>query len=294
MLPTKPVRPGDLLAIVAPSGPYPEERYAKGLAVLRERGFRVKELLPPRPWRYLAAEDRERSAALSEAFADPEVRAIFAARGGYGAMRLLPSIDWAAAARSGKAFVGFSDATAIHLTLQDRGARSVHGPVITQLGEQPQEAVDRLFALLGSDGAPPPIAGRTVVPGTARGRLVGGCLSLVSRLVGTPYFPSLAGCILLLEDVGERPYRLDRMWTHLSLTGVLDELAGVAIGDLTSCDEPGAGFTAAQVLEELAASSGKPVISGLPIGHGDVNLAVPLGAMAEIRDGSLRFEEGLL
>ena len=288
----QPLRPGDLVAVVAPSGPFPRERYERGIAVWRERGYRVRELLPPGPWRYLASEDRERAAALREAFADPEVRAVVVARGGYGALRILPDVDWSAAAASGKPLVGFSDATAMHLSLFPHGARSVHGPVVTQLGEQPPASVERLFSLLESSAPPPVIEGTQIVDGVATGRLVGGCLSLLAALAGTPWLPPLDGCILLLEDVGEAAYRIDRMWTQLRLSGALDRVAGFAIGSLTDCPASG-GVEAAAVLAELAAAMGKPTLVDLPIGHGAVNLAVPHGARAEIRYGALRFLEGL-
>jgi muramoyltetrapeptide carboxypeptidase len=290
----QPLQPGDAVAVVAPAGPFTADRLEKGLAVLAGRGYRVRT--GPhlhRATRYFSAPDAERALDLAAAFADPEVRAVFAVRGGYGAMRLLPRIDWAAAARTGKPLVGFSDVTALHLALLAAGGRSVHGPVVTRLGEEREPSLERLFALLETGAAPPALAGRTVVPGCAEGRLVGGCLSLVSRLVGTPYLPSLDGALLLLEDVAEKPYAIDRMWTQLQLAGVLDRVAGVVVGDLTSCEEPGAGYSAAEVVEDLLRDLGRPAAIGLPIGHGDVNLAVPLGARAILEDGALRFVDGL-
>jgi len=284
------VQPGDAVAIVAPSGPFPADRYERGRAVLEARGLRVREYLPPRPQGYLAGSDEERLAGLHAAFADPEVRAVFAARGGYGAMRLLPRLDVAALARSRKALVGFSDVTALHLALQAAGAASVHGPVVTRLGEEPPDALDRLFSLLAGT-APPPLPGRTLVPGVAEGPLIGGNLSVLSRLVGTRWLPALDGAILLLEDVGERPYRLDRMWTHLRLAGLLDRVAGVVLGDFTGCDDPGAGVEARQLMASFVAELGRPAIDGFPIGHGDVHLAVPLGVRARIEDGALLFPE---
>lgn len=286
------MRPGDTVAVVAPSGPFPADRYARGLDVLRSRGYVIREFLPTSPRRYLAGSDEERASGLREAFAAPDVRAIFAARGGYGAMRILPAIDWEAAAASGKVLVGFSDVTALHLALGLHGARSVHGPVVTRLGEEPPHAIERLFALL--EGAVPlPIAGETVVPGEASGPLIGGCLSVLSRLVGTPWMPSLEGAILLLEDVGERPYRLDRMWTHLALAGLLDGIAGIALGDLTACDEPSGDHRGREVMDELLRNLGKPAVAGFPIGHGEVHLSVPLGARVRLVDGEIRFDEGL-
>lgn len=292
MPPLRPIRPGDTVAIVAASGPFPADRYARGKAVLEARGYRVREFLPDAPYRYLAGTDDARAAGLREAFADPEVRAVFAARGGYGAMRLLPTLDVPAIVASGKPLVGFSDVTALHLALQHAGAKSVHGPVVTRLGEEPPEALDRLFDLL--EGRPTaPLRGTRLVEGAAHGRLLGGNLSVLTRLIGTGWLPSLAGCVLLLEDVGERPYRLDRMWTHLQLAGLLDGIAGVVLGDFTGCDDPQTGLTGQQVMADFVRALGKPALAGFPIGHGDVHLAVPLGVPVRIEGDTLSFDEGL-
>lgn len=288
----RPLQSGDTVAVVAPSGPFPADRYQNGLEVLRARGYEIREFLPSRTRRYLAGTDEERARSLIEALEDPAIRFIFVARGGYGAMRILPAIDWRAAAASGKVLVGFSDVTALHLALHVHGAHTVHGPVVTRLGEEPSHAIDRLFDLL-EGRLPQPIQGETLVPGDVTGPLIGGCLSVFSRLIGTPYMPSLKGAILLLEDVGERPYRLDRMWTHLSLAGILDEIAGVVLGDLTACDPPGGDHGAREVMDELIRALGKPAIAGLPIGHGPVHLSVPLGTRVRLTGGSLHFDEGL-
>jgi len=292
MTPLLPIRPGDTVAIVAASGPFPADRYTRGKAVLEARGLRVREYLPDAPFRYLAGTDEQRAAGVRAAFADPDVRAVFAARGGYGAMRLLPALDFAEIAASGKALVGFSDVTALHLALQREGARSVHGPVVTRLGEEPPHALDRLFSLLAGE-TPAPLQGRALVPGSAGGRLVGGNLSVLTRLVGTRWLPSLDGCVLLLEDVGERPYRLDRMWTHLQLAGLLDGVAGVVLGDFTGCDDPQSGLGAQELMAEFVRALGKPAIGGFPIGHGDVHLAVPLGTRVRIDGDTLSFDEGI-
>jgi len=287
----RPLRPGDIVAIVAPSGTFPEERLRRGEAVLLERGYRVLRLLPRESHRYLAGPDEERRALLERAFGDPEVRAVFAARGGYGATRLLGRIDWERVARGGKPLVGFSDVTALHAALHVRGVRSVHGPVVTRLGEEPPDSLERLFGLLESDRPPPPLVGRTVVAGEAEGPLVGGCLSLLVALLGTPHFPPLDGCILFLEDVGEAPYRIDRMLTQLHASGALDRVAGIALGEWAGCDDStGRG---SEVAEEILAGLGKPLVAGLPFGHGARNLALVHGARARLRDGALFHLEGL-
>lgn len=290
-LPPRPLQPGDLVAIAAPSGAFSEDRLRRGEASLEARGYRVRRYLPPRPHRYFAGTDAERLRSLHDAFADPEVRAVFTARGGYGASRLLGGLDGDLLAQSGKPLIGFSDLTVLHLFLHARGARSIHGPVVTRLGEEPEESRERLFRMLEESSPPPPLRGRTVVEGMAEGPLVGGCLSLLASLVGTPHLPRLDGCILFLEEVGEAPYRIDRLLTQLRDSGVLEGVAGVAIGELTDCDGPLA--RGAEVAQEILCELGKPMIVDLPFGHGERNLALPHGAPARIEGGALHFLEGI-
>ncbi len=286
--------PGDRLAVVAPAGPVDRESLEAGLGVLAGR---YEVTWDPGLFgraRYLAGDDVRRAGELRAALDDPRIKAVIAARGGYGSMRLLPSL-WPAGAESGgppkpgglKALVGFSDITALHCALQAMGQASVHGPSVNQLGTQPATIVERLFALLEDASTPPAaIGGTPLVGGTAEGPLLGGNLSLLTRLIGTPWLPDLDGAILLLEDVTEAPYRLDRMWTHLRLAGVLDRIRGLALGEFTACEEPGAAFTSQDVLWGLAAETGLPCIAGLPIGHGAVNVPVPLGPRVRVDGGA--------
>jgi muramoyltetrapeptide carboxypeptidase len=180
----------------------------------------------------------------------------------YGSLRLLRSSGPSSRRRlPPEAAVGFSDITALHAALQAAGWTSIHGPVLTQLGAQPPAVVERLVHLLESTEAPaPPLAGTPLVGGVAEGPLLGGNLSLLTRLLGTPYLPALDGAVLLLEDVGERPYRLDRMWTHLALAGVFDRVRGLALGEFTECEEPDADYGSAEVLAGLAAEVGLPCV----------------------------------
>jgi muramoyltetrapeptide carboxypeptidase len=182
-----------------------------------------------------------------------------------------------------KPLVGFSDLTALHLALQAAGRPSIHGPVVTQLGRAPDVAVDWLFTLLESGRPPGPLMGaETLVSGSAEGPLIGGNLAVLTRLVGTPFFPRLDGAVLLVEDVNERPYRLDRMWTHLKLAGAFDRVAGIALGRFTGCDEPDGRYTGAEVLRDLAIELGLPCALGFPVGHDDANFAMPLGVRANL------------
>jgi len=287
------LRPGDPVAIVAPSGPFDREAFEAGLALVQRRyTARFTDGLFTRH-RYLAGDDARRAAELNQAFADPELKAVFTARGGYGSMRLLAGLKLGAP----RLFVGFSDVTAVHGALQAHGVRSLHGPVLTQLGRQPPGAVDRLFGLLESTApAAPLLNARTVVPGVAEGPLLGGNLSVLTRLLGTRFMPPTRGAVLLLEDVGERPYRLDRMWTHLALAGVFEGLAGIVLGDFTGCEEREADYGSAEVLRSLAQQTGLPCAAGFAIGHGTVNLPVPLGARVRLdaTAGRLEFLEALV
>jgi muramoyltetrapeptide carboxypeptidase len=277
--------------VVAPASPFDPEAFQAGLAVLRgPLGLRPR-FRPDVTARagYLAGDDARRLDEWREAVSDREARAIFCARGGYGTMRLLPAVDPAPLLASPKLLVGFSDVTALHALLNRAGLATVHGPVVTQLGRAPADAVEHLAALL-SGAAPRPVAwgapapgsgltgGATVTPGRARGPLLGGSLALLAHLCGTPWFPPLEGAILLLEDVGERPYKLDRYLTQLSLSGALSGLAGVAVGQLSDCG----GEEAAEVVRRMVRALGVPSAEGFPFGHEDRNLALPLGPRATL------------
>ena len=276
-----PLRPGARVAVVAPAGPFERTALKAGVAVLAARYsvHLAPELLARQ--RYLAGSDAQRLAQLTAALSDPDIDALFCARGGYGAMRLLPALEGLAPAP--KPLVGFSDITALHAWLQRNGLISVHGPVLTQLGKLDAQTHERLFALL-EDGAPAaPLRGTdTYFPGVAEGPLQGGTLAVLTRLLGTPYLPPLEGAVLLLEDVGEQPYRLDRMWTHLALAGVFRRVRGIALGAFTGCEPREADYTSAQVLRDLAAETGLPCAAGFPIGHGERNEPVPLGVRVRL------------
>jgi muramoyltetrapeptide carboxypeptidase len=288
-----PLRPGDAVRVVAPSASFDADAFERGLSVLSSRlGLRprVRPDIASRSG-YLAGDDTRRIEEWREAVADPEARAIFCARGGYGAMRILPAVDPAPLLDRPKLLVGFSDVTALHATLNRAGLVTVHGPVVTQLGRAPEEALLHLEALVsgqvprpGPWDAPAPGAGLvgtgTLRPGRATGPLLGGNLTLLAHLLGTPFAPRLDGAVLFLEDVGEKPYRIDRDLTQLRLAGALDQLAGVAIGQLSQCDE--GGVEAMAVVREAVAALGIPAIEGLPAGHEDRNLALPLGARATL------------
>jgi muramoyltetrapeptide carboxypeptidase len=277
------LRPGARVAVIAPASAFDRPSFETGLALL---GARYHAEHGPGVFtrhRYLAGDDARRLRELTAALADPQIQALFCARGGYGATRLLARLGAAAPTGAPKLLVGFSDITALHLWLQSHGRISIHGPVLTQLGRLSPATAQRLFSLLESAAPGPALSGTaTYCGGVAEGPLLGGNLSVVTRLLGTPFMPALAGAILLLEDQGERPYRLDRMWTHLELAGVFAAVRGIVLGSFTGCEEPGAEYSSADVLRELAVATGLPCAAGFPIGHGEVNEPVPLGVRVRL------------
>ena len=280
--------------MVAPSGPIDREVLERGLAVLRdELGLEVRVRPDVTARRgYLAGDDARRLEEWREAASDLEARAIFCARGGYGAMRLLPRLEPARLLHPPKWVIGFSDATALHAALNGAGLVTVHGPLVSTLARATPASRRHLRALLfgGDDepspapGVPPPgrgcAGGAVIRPGRAAGTLLGGSLSLLAHLCGTPYLPRMAGAVLFLEDVDERPYRLDRYFTQLRLAGALDGVRAVCLGQLTHCDYD--GQSGADTLRELVRALGVPAVEGIPAGHEDENLALPLGALVHL------------
>jgi muramoyltetrapeptide carboxypeptidase len=287
------LRPGDPVSLVAPASPFDRTSFEAGLQIL-ERRYRVRYdpgVLARH--RYLAGTDERRLGELAAAMADTDTRAVICARGGYGLTRLLSRLDITAMAS--KPVVGFSDITALHQLLQRDRRVSVHGPVLTQLPRLDALTHERLFQLLESAAPAATLTGtEAYVGGVAEGPLLGGNLSVLTRLLGTPYLASLEGAILLLEDVGERPYRLDRMWTHLTLAGVFRQVRGIVLGTFTGCEEKDADYSSAEVLRDLARATGLPCVAGFPIGHGERNQPVPLGIRVRLDAGdlSLAFLEG--
>jgi muramoyltetrapeptide carboxypeptidase len=210
------------------------------------------------------------------------VGAIVPARGGYGATRLLPSLEVAEIARANKWLVGFSDVTALHALWARAGLCSVHGPMVCSLPDAAPSVQAAWFQLL-EGAAPAPLTGLTRVrAGRARGRLFGGNLTVLAALVGTPYMPPLDDVVLVLEDVGERPYRLDRVLTTLQQSGCFHGVRAVVLGQFTDCTPGPEGVTAQSVLKERLGSLGVPVLANAPFGHVADNTPLLFGAEAHV------------
>jgi muramoyltetrapeptide carboxypeptidase len=289
--PPQPLRPGSVVAIVAPASPFEREELFRGLAWLRTR-YRLKLTrgILTRTG-YTAGDDPRRSAELAAAMVDPEVEAILCARGGYGAMRLLDDLPWGAFAAKPKWLAGFSDVTALHVMANARGVCTLHAPNVTGLGRS-ITPVERGAFLDGLEGrAFAAWTGlETVHHGSsARGPFVGGNLALLVGMAAANRLVVPEGAVLAIEDVTERPYRIDRMLTALRLGGHLARSSAIVFGGFTQCEAGADGVTAEQVLHERTAGLGIPVVAGAPFGHGAPNRTFVLGGTAELEDTTLRF-----
>jgi muramoyltetrapeptide carboxypeptidase len=282
------LRRGDTVGIIAPAAAVDCDHLKRGVDTIRAMGFRVKvsEHAVDRAG-ILAGSDKIRAAELSSFFADPEVKAIFAARGGYGSGRLLPLLDFNAIARAPKILMGFSDATyLLNAILECSRFVTFHGPMVAADFARglSTRAINHLCRALSGDS--PPIdmeAEYALRPGIAEGELIGGCLTVIVATIGTPWQPDFDGRILFLEDTGEKAYRIDRMLTQLRQAGILSRLAGLVFGAIRPVDGSGQERDLiADFLEEQTADLPYPVLSGVEAGHGSENLVLPLGVHARI------------
>ncbi len=270
--------------MVAPASPFDVDEFWRGLAWLRGRYLLRASPRLLRRTGYLAGDDDRRADELSRAMLDGEVKAIVAARGGYGAMRILERLPWDEFALAPRWLVGFSDITALHVMAWSRGVASIHAPHVTGLASAAPVARAAWIAALERPTARRSWANlRVVHPGRARGPFVGGNLALVEAMAASGRLRMPDGAVLALEDVTERPYRVDRMLTSLALGGHFARLSAIVFGSFARC-EPGAGGVAVEdVLAERTASLGIPVLAGAPFGHGGENDAFVLGMTAEVR-----------
>ncbi|MFC6885526.1 S66 peptidase family protein [Actinomadura yumaensis] len=307
------LRPGDRVAVVAPSGPADPAKLENGCRLLRDLGLDVtvaKHALDrvglggPGPlrgdWQRLAGADADRAADLQAAWCDPRVRAVVCARGGYGATRVLDHLDWealrAAAGGEPKALHGSSDITALHVAFGTRlGVTTSFGPMPAglladaagrdDLGGDLAETVDGFRSVLFREGGDALTGTHALASGRAEGLLAGGTLSLLVAMLGTPYAPPpAAGRIVFLEDVTEAPYRIDRMLVQLVQAGWFDGAAGVALGTWDRCGDP------AELDAVFAARLGPlgiPIVAGVPAGHGPRQRTLELGAPAVLDAGTL-------
>lgn len=279
---------GDLIGVVSPAAAVEAETLRRGCAELERLGFAVR--VGPHAldrYRFLAGTDEERARELATMFLDPAVRAIFCSRAGYGSGRLLPLLDFYALGQTPKIFLGYSDVTLLlNAFVQQAGLVCFHGPVVG--GEFADDFSERslthLLGLLTVGMGEEYLAFPTVVhEGVAEGRLIGGCLSVLVATLGTPFALDTADAILFIEDVGEKPYRIDRMLTQLKQAGKLDNVAGVVFGEMSGClgDDNDPALLLA-VIADMFSDYSYAVGFGLPAGHGGENLALPLGVQVRL------------
>lgn len=300
-----PLAPGDRVALVGLSSPVPEERIGPAVNAVKELGL-TPVLYPSATAArgYLAGEDRQRARDLTDAFLEDTVSGILCIRGGYGAQRMLPYFDPAVALAHPKVFCGYSDVTAVHTLLNQTGEGLVtfHTPMPSTEWYQglDEDTLDSMKALLfrpwdewgaleNPAGVPPT---QVAVPGEVFGRLAGGNLSLAASSLGTNYEIDTRGVVLFLEDIGERPYRLDGMLTHLRNAGKLAQAAAILLGAFTDCvaEDPARSLTipevVAEVVEPVCRAEGIPLVTGLACGHTLPTMSLPLGADVHLKAGA--------
>jgi len=277
------LKPGDTNGIVAPAGPFDSEKFMKGKTVLESMGFQTifDEGIFQRHG-FLAGTDIQRTDQVNRLFADPTVQAIACARGGYGSIRILSFLDFETIQKHPKIFLGFSDISALLSVLYDQcGLVTFHGPVVTTLAKATEKTIMAMKTALTSD-APlelTPEDGKVIKPGVCSGLVAGGNLTTLCHLVGTPYAPNFKGKILLLEDVGEMPYRIDRMLTQMKLAGCFNGIAGLILGVFEEC---GHLNEIVEIFNNIFENANIPILAGFGMGHGEHNLTIPMGLGATL------------
>lgn len=288
------LRAGDRIAVVAPASAFARDEFELGVLELRQLGFQpvYSEDVFART-EYLAGTAELRAADFRAAWTDPSIAAVVAARGGYGSVHLLPLLDAAEVRRHAKIFVGYSDNTSLLTWLnQACGLVAFHGPMVEGRFARGPEGYDR-DSFIHAVTRPEPIGElpmdgvESLADGEARGLLIGGTLTQLVASLGTPFaFDPEPGCVLFLDDVAERPYRLDRMLTQLRLSGVLSRAAAIVFNALPRCDEPGGSPTARDTVRRVLEGFPGPILYGLPSGHTDgPSLTLPFGVMTSVVSG---------
>ncbi len=295
----KPARltPGDTIGIVAPASPFDREQFEQGIAVIHRLGFASKlaKGIFAREG-YLAGTDQQRALQLNAMADDDEVRALMCARGGFGTLKILDHLDYGLFRDRAKPLIGFSDITALHQALHLKsGLVTFHGPTVTTLARG-DEASQMAWRNGLTDLNPMPLDlsdARPLQAGTAQGVFVGGNLTTLCHMVGTPYAVGFKDGLLLIEDTGEAPYRIDRMLTQMMMAGAFQGLRGLLLGSFKDCGDP---HEVEALVQRLFGNMQIPIVAGVPVGHGDCNLTVPLGIPARLdtEKGELVFLEPAL
>ena len=295
------LHPGDQVRVVSPASPLEREQIENGVRFLEAQGYAVS--IADHAFDAdgsLAGSDDDRARDLQDAFDDPDVHCVFCSRGGYGCGRLMTRLDIDKMARSGKMFCGFSDVTTLHLALNHAGLATFHTPMLISLSVEREGWVyDSLAGLLAGESSAPSAAptGETLVPGTAEGILTGGCLSLLADGIGTPDALETAGKIVLIEDVDEKPQRVDALLTHFLNLGLLQAAEGLVIGEMTRTDDildsSKGEWPWRKIVEDRIGDLNVPSVVNFPFGHMKGMLSLPLGVQARLdaNEGTLEILE---
>ncbi|MFO8085479.1 MAG: serine hydrolase [Desulfobacterales bacterium] len=275
--------PGDKIAILAPASPFDKEKFSRGIKILKSMGFET--FIPPGLFAsngYLAGDDIHRAGLLNEIFRLPDIKAVMCARGGYGSARILEKIDYGHVGKNPKIFIGFSDLTALLTTFYEKCHMvTFHGPTVASLADACPETIEGLFSVLTSQKVVSLFEPKATVikSGLAKGRVIGGNLTTLCHLLGTPFEPSFNGHILFLEDCKEALYRIDRMLNHMKMAGCFEKLSGLILGDFSEC---GKQVELIQVFEDHFSDFKFPILAGIGVGHKKTNITLPIGIDATL------------
>ena len=293
MIITKParLRPGDRIGVIAPAGCVKRDALLRGVQAIQNHGFEVElssRILDSKG--YLAGDERNRAEDLINFFQRNDINAIFCARGGFGSAQLLPYLIQSNFRPAPKIFAGYSDVTFLLNWINNRfGMVTFHAPMVAmELARGVNGRTQEFFwgLLTGAKSEWQIDLGDVIRTGKAEGEMMGGCLSVLVTTLGTPYEIRTDGKLLFLEDIGERPYRVERMLTHLKMAGKLDRLAGLVFGDFTNCEAEGSR-SVLQIINEIFAQAPYPVVTGMPAGHGREHITLPFGSNM-LLDGNSR------
>lgn len=283
----------DTIGVVGPSSPMIKERLAKGIRYLQKCGYRVK--LGKHVYDehgYLAGIDSARAHDVNQMFLDPDVAALFCTRGGYGTPRLLDLVDYQVIRNNPKIFVGYSDVTALQLAIFAKThVVTYSGPMVAvEMGKGIHPFTETHFWRITTkpeagtmlEGYHNPL--KRYKRGKAEGVLLGGCLSIICTLLGTPFLPDFRNAILFLEDIGEEPYKIDRHLTQLKLAGILDQINGIVLGQFEDCEPKtqGPNLTLEQIIQDLTSDLDIPIVGELPYGHIDEKYTLPIGVQVYV------------
>ncbi|MEN8210385.1 MAG: LD-carboxypeptidase [Thermodesulfobacteriota bacterium] len=276
------LKKGDTIGICAPSSRFDLEKFNAGVKVLKGLGYKVKipkEIFEKK--RYLAGDDILRADVINRLFSDPDIDGIICARGGFGAMKLLDHLNWALIKMNPKLFIGFSDITAILLSIMDKADKPViHGPNVVSIAKAQNTTLESFQRTIqGCFDKIEIVNGKVLKPGKSRGIFKGGNISTISHLLGTKFQPGFKNAVLFLEDIGEPAYKIDRMLSQLKMAGVFKGVAGVITGSFEKCEN---GEYIEEILLEIFQEYNIPIMTGLDSGHGNINLSLSMGINIEI------------